>query len=114
MTASNQTFEEQSPRQGVLLVKLPERLRLPRSPTLDEYCYRWIDDNETVVIDASGTLSIVTRWLKFICILSERAKAAGKALVLVGISEDIRKSADYLALDGCFTHADSVDEALSP
>lgn len=100
-------------RDGVPILECPEYLDDLRREDDEKKLLALVDANDRVVCDVSQSVEIVSRWLKFLCRLSERATAAGKKFVLVGIQDEVRESADYLGIAECFDHEESVDEALS-
>lgn len=99
-------------RDDVAIMVCPEYLDDPRREDDEKKLLSLVDRNETVVCDVTRSVEIVSRWLKFLCRMSERSAASGKRFVLVGVQESVRSSADYLGISDRFQHRDSIDEAL--
>jgi anti-anti-sigma regulatory factor len=107
-----QPFAVTQPARGAVIVTCGEFVDHPRDRIAEQMCERWVDDNELVVLDVSKSIEIITPWLKLFARLSARARATGKRLVLVGLRDDVRESADYMGLGDAFSEAPTVAEAL--
>lgn len=97
--------------EGAVIMVCPEYLDDPRRQDDEQRLLALIDGNDVVVCDASPAAEIVSRWLKFLGRLSERAAAAGKRFVLAGAQEAVLDSADYIGIKDRFVRADSVEAA---
>jgi anti-anti-sigma regulatory factor len=75
--------------------------------------FNLVDHHEKVICDLTNCVEMVSRWLKLLSLMSDRASDAGKSVVLVGASESIRRSSDWLGLSDCFTLAETIDEAVN-
>lgn len=68
----------------------------------------------TVAVDLSKTEVLTSEWFRFLNALTIRAAGSGKRLVVVGMSNTLKKTADALALSRKLAQAPTIDEAWKP
>lgn len=100
-------------QKGVPILESPENLISERDPADEARLLALIDANDRVVCDVSQSIEIVMPWLKFLCRLSERAKASGKKFILVGIRDAVYECADYIGIAESFDREENLNEVLS-
>lgn len=106
-------YTEDELANGVVILRFEDYVDQVRGPEHDQHMFDLVDHHETVVCDLTSCVEMVSRWLKLLSLMSDRARDAGKSVVLVGVSESIRRSSDWLGLIDCFTLTDTVDEAVN-
>lgn len=97
---------------GVVL-RFPEYVDGLRSQADDDDAFAIVDESERIIIDLSDSVEVVSRWLKLFNRMAIRAKNAGKTMFVVGASESIMQSADFLALKDSWETAATAEEALA-
>jgi anti-anti-sigma regulatory factor len=97
---------------GVVILRFAEYVDQVRRPVDDTHLFDLVDRHEQVICDLSNCVEMVSRWLKLLSLMSDRARDAGKQVVLVGVRESILRSSDWLGVRDDFTLAPTVDEAL--
>ena len=105
-------YEIEQREDGVVL-RFPEYVDELRTQADDDEAFNLVDEHERIVIELSNSIEVVSRWLKLFHRMAIRAKSAGKQVFLVGASESIRESADFLALNDCWETAETSEEALA-
>jgi anti-anti-sigma regulatory factor len=105
-------YTEDELENGVVVLRFEEYVDQVRGPENDQHVFNLVDRHEKVVCDLTSCVEIVSRWLKLLSLMSDRASDAGKSVVLVGVRESIRRSSDWLGLSDCFTLAETIDEAV--
>lgn len=107
-----QAYETSEPEGGVVILRFVEYVDQLRRPADDERAFALVDRHEVVVCDLSNCVEIVSRWLKLLARMSDRAHDAGKRVVLVGVSDAIRRSSDWLGLSDDLELFETLEAAL--
>jgi anti-anti-sigma regulatory factor len=107
-----QAYEISEPRDGVVILRFAAYVDQLRRPADDERAFALVDRHEVVVCDLSESVEVVSRWLKLLARMSDRARDAGKRVVLVGVRDGIRRSSDWLGLSEDLELFDTKEAAL--
>lgn len=108
----NTAYTEQVAAPGVVILRFVAYVDQLRRPSDDQHVYDLVDRHEKVICDLTDCVEIVSRWLKLLALMSDRARDAGKGVVLVGVGASIRRSSDWLGLSDGLTLVDTIAEAL--
>ncbi len=81
-----------------------------RTKEQDDALSDLIERYDAVACDVSATDSISSDWLRWLSLLTGRARRAGKTMALVGANENMRDTAEVLGLGNKLVYARSVKE----
>lgn len=82
-----------------------------RTSALEDSLSTAIRRHQKTACDVRDSKEIVSEWLVLLADLSVEARKSGHRVSVVGLNENLRKSADVLGLEGQLTLVSSIEEA---
>jgi anti-anti-sigma regulatory factor len=107
-------FEIREDRERKLaIVTFAERCYQYRSKADEDTLAGLVERFDLVACDLTHTDAIASEWLRWMARMSIQANSAGKKLFLVGVKEQVLKTADVLGLKEELRMVKTLDEGLA-
>jgi anti-anti-sigma regulatory factor len=73
-----------------------------------------VERSAQIACDLSKTVTLSSEWFRWLYRLAVKAERQGKTFALVGVSADLKESADAIALKDKFIYRDRIEEVWEP